>query len=262
MKGFRFWLVPFFVLLGAAPQVWSQARLAPGFTELPKGAKVAIMPSDIELFEVGVGAVPEPKAEWTEAATKYFTAALKARYKTYGLATLDVSPAQADEYAELIAVYTAVGRSIMVHHMSGPGVTRLESKDGKLDWSLGESVQPLRNATGADYALFTWVRDGYATAGRAAAMALTAILSRGRVVQGGAQQSAYASLLDLRTGRVLWFNRLQRTSGDLRTEEPATETVKELLKDFPAKQVAETGKPETERPCLTQFECRSQRQPR
>ena len=49
----------------------------------------------------------------------------------------------------------------------------------------------------------------------------------------GGEQVGYASLVDLHTGRVVWFNRLSRMSGDLREPAPARETVEALLKDFP-----------------------------
>ena len=38
------------------------------------------------------------------------------------------------------------------------GLLALATKGEKLDWSLGDAVQPLREKTGADYALFTWMR--------------------------------------------------------------------------------------------------------
>jgi hypothetical protein len=47
-------------------------------------------------------------------------------------------------------------------------------------------------------------------------------------------QTGYASLVELDTGRVLWFNRLQRGSGDLREAEKAAETIDSLLNNFPA----------------------------
>jgi hypothetical protein len=52
-------------------------------------------------------------------------------------------------------------------------------------------------------------------------------------VSGGVQVG-YASLVDLNTGQVLWFNRLTRGSGDLREPEKAQETLDALLQDFPA----------------------------
>jgi hypothetical protein len=52
----------------------------------------------------------------------------------------------------------------------------------------------------------------------------------------GGEQVGYASLVDLNTGRVVWFNQLNRMSGDLRNPAPAVETVEALLKDFPGMQ--------------------------
>jgi hypothetical protein len=46
-------------------------------------------------------------------------------------------------------------------------------------------------------------------------------------------QTGYASLVDLSTGRVVWFNQLLRGSGDLRDEENAAETIEALLREFP-----------------------------
>ena len=60
-----------------------------------------------------------------------------------------------------------------------------------------------------------------------------AILTLGRAVPLGGAQVGYASLVDLNTGRVLWFNRLLRGRGDLREADKAAETVNALLEEFP-----------------------------
>ena len=52
----------------------------------------------------------------------------------------------------------------------------------------------------------------------------------------GGQQIGYASLVDLNTGRIVWFNDLKRFSGDLREPQAAAETVEVLLKGFPVPQ--------------------------
>jgi hypothetical protein len=41
----------------------------------------------------------------------------------------------------------------------------------------------------------------------------------------------FASLVDLETGDIVWFNRLARAHGDLRTPDAAAETVKALVSD-------------------------------
>ena len=49
----------------------------------------------------------------------------------------------------------------------------------------------------------------------------------------GGQQIGFASLVDLTTGEVVWFNHLHSTAGDLRTSEPAKKTVALLMSGLP-----------------------------
>jgi hypothetical protein len=120
-----------------------------------------------------------------------------------------------------------------VHHF-GPDMLRLPTKNNVLDWSLGDTVKVIRDSTGADYALFTWMRDSYASGERIAATVVLAMVGVG-IAPGGLQQG-YASLVDLRTGRIVWFNRLFRGHGDLREADKAAQTLDALLTDFPAAQ--------------------------
>ena len=207
--------------------------MAPGFSGVPKDAKVAIMPSDIEIFSISGGGLLEPRADWTEAATRNFRGALQKRKGTLGLNAIEVSERDADEFAELNSLHAAVARSIEMHHF-GSGAMQLPTKAGKLDWSMGESTRAVKKATGADYAIFSWVRDSHASDERKAAMVAIAVLSLGRAIPRGGFQTAYASLVELDTGRVLWFGRLRRDSGSLKeSEEDARETLDTLFKTFP-----------------------------
>ena len=224
------------IAVSLAAAAWGQSKnLAPGFTSLPKGASVVIMPTDIELFSISGGGVPEPKADWTEAASKYFKAALLAKRESLGVSTVELADKDADELAEINLLQGAVARAIAMHHFKDQrGLDlSLPTKEGKLDWSLGETVQPIKKLTGADYALFSWVRDSYASAERQAASIGIAILSLGRAIPLGGVQFGYASLVDLNTGQVVWFNRLARSSGDLREAGKAAETLDALLAEFP-----------------------------
>jgi hypothetical protein len=216
-----------------AMAAWCQTpNLAPGFTTLPKGAKLVIMPADIEIFSISAGGVAEPRADWTEAASRNFKAAAVKRKAALGLNTVELAEKDADEFSELNNLHAAIARAIAMHHF-GPSTLQLPTKDGKLDWSLGESAQAVKQATGADYAVFSWLRDAHASAERQAAMVAIAILSLGRAIPGGGRQTAYASLVDLNTGRILWFNRLQRDSGNVKDEEHASETLDTLFASFP-----------------------------
>lgn len=204
--------------------------VAPGFKSLPAGARILVMPTDVELFSMSAGGVLEPKADWTEAAQTNIRAALKKRSDELNLAVRELSETDADDLAEISSLHAAVARSIELHHVGGRGL-KLPTKNGLLDWSLGDAVKPLRDKAVTDYALFVWMRDSYASAERKAAMVAMALLGVGI---GGGAQVGYASLVDLRTGQIVWFNRLVRAKGDLREPGAAEESVDSLLNGFPA----------------------------
>jgi hypothetical protein len=203
-------------------------NLAPDFTALPPQSKIVVAPADIELFEISAGGVPEPRADWTAAARQYVHAEIEQRRDALGVETVELDEAAADEFGEALSLHAAVARSIALHHF---GPVPLPTKNGRLDWSFGDAFKPLEDRTGARYGLFIWVRDGYSSASRKAAMVVAAMLGVGL---GSGLQSAYASLVDLDSGRVLWFNNVVRTHGDLREADSAAETVDALLKNFPA----------------------------
>jgi hypothetical protein len=199
---------------------------------MARDAQVVLMPTDIELFSISAGGVTEPRADWTEAATRHFKAALQARKSRLGIRTRELSEKDADDLEDINALHGAVARAIAMHHF-GPGFMNLPTKEGRLDWSMGEAVAPVKQLTGADYALFTWVRDSYASAERVATMVALALIGVG--VTGGFQ-TGYASLVDLNSGRVVWFNQVFRAAGDLRQAAAAEETLDTLLKNFPSVQ--------------------------
>jgi len=205
--------------------------LAPGFTSLEKNANVVIMPVDVELFELSAGGVAEPKADWTSSAQQHMKSELARKTKMLGLTGGHVLPdSEADEFAEEIGLQAAVARSINLHHAIG-GMWALPSKNGQLDWNLGDAMKGIQTKTQARYGLFVWVRDSYASAARKATMVAMALFGVGLT---GGSQVGYASLVDLQTGQVLWFNRLARGSGDLRESAAAAETIDILLTSFPA----------------------------
>lgn len=230
-------------LLATGLPAWSQAsaaaqprpavvskNIAPGFTGLVASDKLLLMPIDVELFSLSAGGVREPRADWTAQALKHMNEAIKARQQQARVSVIELAAAQADEFGEQAALHAAVAQSISLHQF-GPPQWALPTKGGALDWSFGDAMRPLAQASGARYALFIWVRDSYASAERVAMMIALAAFGIG--VPGGSQVG-YASLVDLDTGQVVWFNRLLRAYGDLREAGPARESIDALLSGFPA----------------------------
>lgn len=202
-------------------------NLATGFSALEKGASVIVMAPDIELFSMSAGGVLEPKADWTTAAQRYVSESLRAHFSKISLNPKFQSEKQADDFSDLSSLHAAVARSISFHHFGGQ---KLPTKNGVLDWSMGDVTREIQNESGARYGLFLWIRDSYASNERKAAMIAFALLGVGLA---GGTQVGYASLVDLSDGKILWFNQIQRAMGDLRERSAASETVSELLKNFP-----------------------------
>ncbi len=195
--------------------------------------RILLMPLNVQLSEISAGGAMEPKADWTSAAHQHIVSALRAENAKRSVHMVEFAedrapPARRDDLVQLNKLHGVVGQSIMMHQYADQ--LALPTKQGKFDWSLGPSTRALKEVYDADYALFVFVRDSYASAGRAAMIFVGAIL--GVHVPGGAQ-IGFASLVDLESGNVVWFNRLARAAGDLRTEQAANETVQLLIADLP-----------------------------
>ena len=197
--------------------------------------KIVLMPVDVELAELTLAGLPEPKAEWTKQARTHLTSALSQHLQA-SRATLVpyVEPVEQPElqdvHLQLIKLHGVVASAIASHEY-----VPQEALPGKqkFDWSLGEGARVVGAYTGADYAIFVFLRDTYAGGGRKAYVVAAAILSQGNYIPSGGQQVGYASLVDLNTGRIVWFNRLARAYGDVREPAPALETVEALFQAFP-----------------------------
>jgi hypothetical protein len=142
----------------------------------------------------------------------------------------DAAGFPADKVADLERLFMAVGNAIVLHRYQR---VELPTKRRQgLDWTLGEDAIAFGRATGMEYALFLHAQDSYATDER---IALQVLGVAGCLIGfcapqiGAGSQQGYASLVDLRTGDVVWFNFLQAQTGDIRTPAGAAELVDRLL---------------------------------
>jgi hypothetical protein len=224
-------LVAFALLSGCAS---TQVRTAtdPSGKPLALSGTVVLIEPDIELSELGAGGMAEPRKEWTNTARQLYPQAAREALAMQGIGMAPdfVLPADAgpdNRLRQLTLLSQAVSMSILTYGRGrGPGTLR--NKHGKFDWSLGPGVEELRKATGADYGLFTYIRDSYASGGRQA-MRLVGLVLLGSDI-GGGMQVGVASLVDLSTGQVVWHNLLVDQTGDLRDQQGARETAGDLLK--------------------------------
>lgn len=234
----RAWLL--LALLPLQALAYNQDRVATDDAGNPlriQGSVVVVEP-DIELTEVTAGGMQEPRREWSEAARRLFPEAMGrvlAQGETQRKPDFEVRDDLPPEsrLGQVVRLNEAVAMSIAVYTRRG---SYLATKDRRLDWTLGEGVKELRDATGADYALFTYIRDSYASEGRKAMRVLgfLAGAAMGQVVDiGGGQQLGVATLVDLRTGQVVWFNLMANQTGDLRDGEGADKTAQQMLTGLP-----------------------------
>jgi hypothetical protein len=211
---------------------------------LPQGNyKLLVLRPDVTVGSLTTGGMVEPRADWTEQARTNIVAALRAQQAARGgnvtiiehRNQLEGVPEQ--ELADVERLNFVVDESIVQHKYLGD---YLPTKRGRgLDWTLGADAVKLGQKTGYDYALFLHAEDQVASGGR---IALGVLGLAGCIVGfcapniGGAEQLDYASLVDLKTGEVVWFNVVDAASqlpgikfGDLRTPQGAQQMVERLL---------------------------------
>lgn len=235
-RKFHFLAAALLLLLAFDSFAYTQSRVLKGPDGKPvkiEGSVVMIEP-DIELSEVLAGGVQEPRQGWSEAARRLYPQAVKTKIsngrvtqKPDFIIPKDLDPAS--RLGQVIRLNYAVSTSILIS--TAPGGQLVTKKNKQLDWSFGPGVEEIRKQTGADYALFTYVRDSYTSTGQAALRVIGFLLLGGDI--GGGQQVGVTTLVDLRTGQVVWFNFLAKQSGDLRDEQGAAATAHNMLKGFP-----------------------------
>jgi hypothetical protein len=241
----RRWAGPFALLgiiaLGACVQTRQYADLQ--FTPPAGDYKLLVLRPDVTVGSLTTGGMVEPRVEWTEEARANIIAALRAQQAARGgNVTIiehrnELPGVTEQELADVERLNFVVDESIVDAKYAG---NYLPTKRGKgLDWTLGADAVKLGQKSGYDYVLFLHAEDQVASSGR---IALGVLGLAGCVVGfcapnvGGAEQLDYASLVDLKTGEVVWFNVVDAASkvpgikfGDLRTPAGAAQMVERLL---------------------------------
>jgi len=192
--------------------------------------KIVLMPVDVELSILTASGLVEPQAEWTSNAVDFLHQAFGAKVSEHGYQLVPYEAQTTSPESDLVQLeklHETVGFSVLYYSM---GPRSLPTKVDQFDWSLGEKCQLLKAQTGADYALFSYVRDSYSSGGRIVMQVGLAILGIG--VPGGIQVG-FASLVDLNTGKIVWFNRMVDGTGDMREQDTANVSVALLMDNFP-----------------------------
>lgn len=218
------------VCLVAAACTTTDSRVALGVGAPRAGATVLVVRPDVQLSLLTTVGINEPRADWSAQATDALANALRENLagSSYSIQAIDPEDALSGRSGQLLRLHEAVGSSIATFEY---GPYSLPTKAGEFDWTLGEGASSLADAYGADYALFTYGGGSYASGGRIATMVVLSAFGVG--IPLGSQQ-AFVSLVDLRSGRVIWFNSaVAGPNADMRSPEGADSLVASLLKGAP-----------------------------
>jgi hypothetical protein len=203
--------------------------------------KLIVLEPDISVGLLTAGGVIEPREDWTKQARTNVVQALTSQQVIHGGDVKVAADRQEvgfdpGKLSDLMWLHKAVGSSIALHKYMGAA---LPTKQGKFDWTLGNEAVQFGAATHYDYALFLHAQDSFESSGRAALQVagLLACALGVCVLPSGGQQAAFASLVDLKTGQVVWFNALSSSVGDIRTPEGAQKMVTTLLSGMQSKPV-------------------------
>lgn len=210
----------------SACAVTNTATFSGQYTPPPASSRVVVMTPSVELHLLSAAGIPEPREDWSVAGRDNLAThiATFVQAESHTPSALDPNTAMDGRVGQIIRLHDAVGLSLMQR-------AALPTQRERFEWTLGEGVQELGAAHNADYALFVGAYGTYASAGRVAVMIGLAALGVG-IPLGG--QGAYASLVDLRTGNVIWFNTvLAAPNQDMRDPEGAESLVRSLMQGAP-----------------------------
>ncbi|RMF95450.1 MAG: hypothetical protein D6727_10730 [Gammaproteobacteria bacterium] len=194
--------------------------------------KVLLMEPDIRYYILTMGGLLEPNKELSEAAQRNFLAAVRDYAEQHEFDILQLPPAAANdpEVNAYEKLHLAVGQTLADNYF---GATQLPTKHGQADWGLGPGISFLRDRYGADYALFATYRDYQASGGR---LAFAILAAAAGIAVPSTAEFGFASLVDLDTGEIVWFNKVDIGAGELADAKGARDAVETLFKKLPASQ--------------------------
>jgi hypothetical protein len=226
------------VLLAACAS--SQTRVAANVTpaSIPAGAKVLIVPPDVQLSLLMASGMQEPKADWSKSATDHFSAVYRQKLETRGhqVRTIpDMEAAYQGRIGQVLRLHEAV--MFTIYDVSYSGLRLPTKTQRQLDWTVGDGAKLLAETYGADYALVTLAVGNYASRGRRA-LAVVGVAAMFAGIGGGlvpmGQQTIYVVLTDLKTGEIVWSQIAQPGAAvDIREAAGVSEMVDRMLKTAP-----------------------------
>jgi hypothetical protein len=194
--------------------------------------RLVMIDTDASVSELTTGGLDQPKADWTKQAQAAMDVAFRASFAARGLQIVNLPEMKGDDakalsnYRNLLKI---VSNQAMTHKLYAGEA--LPTKNEALAWSLGPGVSALGAKIGADYAVTFFSRDSYVSQGRKAAETVASML---KVDSPAGTHSGSMTMIDLKTGDLVWMNVDVQLTGDVRDAEGARVRAEQLLRTFPA----------------------------
>jgi hypothetical protein len=220
-----------------AGSAWARPQMSKGY-QFPAGepVRIVILRPDVTVGSLTAGGVEEPNADWTAAARDNLAKALDDNQGRRGASVVAMPEVTGDD-AKVVddyqKLFRAVSQSIMLHKYLR--IAKLPTKKDSFDWTLGPGAARLGQIGGANYALLLYTHDSFGTSGRKALQVvgmLGCAVYVCVIVKGGIHY-CYASLVDLKSGDVVWFDYLPSSYGDIRHPDGAQAQIDRLLQSLP-----------------------------
>ena len=210
----------------------SQVRVAaPELTSpVTAGSAGLLVKPEARLAILTAAGQTDRRDDWSRDAANNLATAFQAELakRDHPFQLVDLSAQMEGRTGQVLRLNEAVGDTIQAYEFGG---RRLPTKAGRFDWTLGEGARLLRGDSGADHALFVTARGTWSSPVRKVLMVGAAIIGTSMLM---GSQTLSASLVDLRTGRVIWYNQaLAGPADDMRTPEGARSLAASVLKGAP-----------------------------
>jgi hypothetical protein len=194
-------------------------------------ARIVVLKKDVSVAEVTTGGLDQPKADWTNQAQSSFDTALQANLSQRSIAFVTM-PALKGEDAKLLSNYIdllKITADQAIKHEVFAGEA-LPTKNSDLLWTLGPGVKMLGDKINADYGLVIYSRNSYVSKGRKSAEVIASLM--GEKPTTGVHAGSM-TLVDLKTGDIVWMNIDVQLNGDVRNDVGANEQIAQLMEKFP-----------------------------
>ena len=206
-------------------------RMSADFTPPETPARIVVFDPEVEYGLLTFGGLMEARADWSETAERELLAALETKIESMGHELVLLSPEENEALNQMALLHTAVASSATTHGAGAVGPLVLPTKAEGWDWTLGPGAAEVAEAYDGDLGLFLFSRGSFASGSRIATSILVGAAAGGAYVPTGAQRATIASLVDLKTGDIVWMG--VAPMGDPRSPGGAESVINQAFSDAP-----------------------------